>query len=113
MSEVTNLIISFSIGEDETSRINEVNLFFNNGRGFKINSADFEEGTNWLGKENRKRWYGGTKMLETPLYVGAFNHLDLEGLIEHMKELEWEEPENVQLIVKLQEADKFEIFELK
>ena len=113
MSEVTNLIISFSIGEDETSRINEVNLFFNNGLGFKINSADFEEGSNWLGKENRKRWYGGTKMLETPLYVGAFNHLDLEGLIEHMKEIEWEEPENVQLIVKLQEADKFEIIELK
>ena len=62
-----------------------------------------------IGKENRKRWYGGTKMLETPLYVGAFNHLDLEGLIEHMKEVKWEEPENVQLIVKLQEADKFEI----
>lgn len=113
MSEVTNLIISFSIGEDEKSRITEVNLFFNNGRGFKINSADFEEGTNWLGKENRKRWYGGSKMLETPLYLGAFNHLDLKGLVEHMKEIEWEEPENVQLIVKAKESDKFKIIELK
>tara|TARA_R110000765_G_scaffold235758_1_gene338702 strand:- start:5579 stop:5920 length:342 start_codon:yes stop_codon:yes gene_type:complete len=113
MSEVTSLIISFSIGEDEKSRMNEVNLFLNNGRGFKINSADFEEGTNWLGKENRKRRYGGSKMLEIPLYMGAFNHLDLEGLIDHMKELEWEEPENVQLMVKVQESDKFEIFELK
>lgn len=52
-------------------------------------------------------------MLEIPLYMGAFNHLDLEGLIDHMKELEWEEPENVQLMVKVQESDKFEIFELK
>ena len=113
MSEVTNLIISFSIGEDEKSRISEVNLFFNNGRGFKINSADFEEGRNWRGKPNRKRWYGGSKMLETPLYLGAFNHLDIEGLIEHLKEIDWEEPENVQLIVKTQESDTFKIIGIK
>lgn len=105
MSEVTNLIISFSIEEDEKSRINEVNTFFNNGRGFKIISADFERGTNWLGKENRKRWYGGSKMLETPLYIGAFNHLDLEGLILHMKMIDWKEPENVQLILKEQHSE--------
>ena len=113
MSEVTNLIISFSNGEDERNRINEVNSFFNNGQGFKINSADFEKGTNWLGKENRKRWYGGSKMLETPLYLGAFNHLELQGLIDHIKEIDWEEPENVQLIVKTQDSDKFMIIEIK
>ena len=89
-----------------------MNLFFNNGRGFEINSADFEKGTNWYGKENRKRWYGGSKMLETPLYLGAFNHLDLKGFTEHMKEIDWEEPENVQLIVKEQESDKFKIIKI-
>jgi len=113
MSEVTNLIISFSVGEDEKLRIKEVNLFSNNGRGFTINSADFEEGSNWLRKENRKRWYGGSKMLETPLYIGAFNHLDLEGLINHMKQIKWEEPENVQLILKEQDSDKFRIIEIE
>ena len=105
MSEVTNLIISFSPLEDETSRINEVNLFSNGDRGFNIISADFEEG-------NRKRWYGGSKMLETAMYIGAFNHLDLEGLIEHMKNINWEDQKSVQLIVKEENDDKFKIIEL-
>lgn len=109
MSEVTNLIISFSVGEDEISRIGKVNTFFNNGREFNIISADFERAKDWLGIEKREKWYGGSKMLETPLYVGAFNSLDLEGLLEHMKALDWNEPENVQLIVKDQFSDKFKI----
>lgn len=112
MSVVTNLIISFSVLEDEKSRIGEVNAFFNNGRGFKINSADFEEEESWPEKGSGKRWYGGSKILETPLYIGVYNHLDLEGLVAYMKTIEWEEPENVQLIVKEQGADKFKIIEI-
>ena len=50
--------------------------------------------------------------MEISLYLGAFNHLYLEGLIEHLKEINWEEPKNVQLIVKSQESDKFKIIEL-
>ena len=103
------LISSFSIGEDTRSRINEVNSFLNNGREFKITSIDFEEGTNWLGKANTNRWYGGSKMMETSLFMGAFNPLDLDGHVEHIKTINGEELENVQVIVKEQEADKFKI----
>ncbi len=112
MSDVTNLIISFSVIEDEKKRINEVNSFVNNGRNFKIISVDFEEGKTWFGRKRRKRWYGGSKVLETPLYIGAFNHLDKEGLVEHIRGIDWEEPENVQLIIKEQESDKFKIIEI-
>lgn len=113
MSEVTNLILSFSNVEDEKSRIYEVNLFFNNGRGFQIESADFEEGEDRFGKKNKKRWYGGSKFLETPLYIGAFNHLDFDGLKDHLRDIEWEQPESVQLIVKGPDSNIFEIIAIK
>lgn len=112
MSEVTNLIISFSIAEDESSRSSDLELFFNNGRGFKVTSADFEAFNDKEG-ENKKRWYAGEKCLETPLFIGAYNHLDLVGLIQHLKNIDWEEPENVQLIVKDQNSNKFKIIEIQ
>jgi hypothetical protein len=112
MSDVTNIILSFSVAEIESSRINEINTFANNGRGFNLVSADFEEGRNFMGRENRNRWYGGSKMLETPLFVGAFNNLDINGLVEHLRSLNWEEPENVQLIVQEQHEYKFKIIEI-
>lgn len=112
MSNVTNLIISFSIVEDEKNRMREVNAFQNNGHGFKINSADFQPEANWIGQKSKKRWYGGSNMLETPLYVGAYEDLDIEGLVHHMKMIEWEELENVQLIMKEQDSDKFKIVDL-
>ena len=109
MSVVTNLILSFSILEDERSRVSEINFFENNGRGFELATADFERENN---PSSNKTWYGGTKFLETPLYIGAYNHLDVEGLIEHLKIVNWEYPESVQLFLKEQESDKFRILEL-
>lgn len=112
MSDVTNLILTFSISEDEISKVQEINCFWNNGRGFNLISADFERGQTLFGKENEKRWYGGDKKLETPLFIGAYNHLDLDGLIEFLKGLEWNRPENVQLIVKEEGSEKFRLIEL-
>ena len=109
MSEVTNLILSFSSHEDQKSRLSEINLFQNNGREFEIVSADYERDPN---KPNEEVWYGGSKYLETPLFIGAINHLDMEGLLEHLKDVYWEEPENVQLIVKEPNTHKFRIIEL-
>jgi len=109
MSYVTNLILSFSIGEDEISRVDEINIFHNNGRGFKLKSADFEREIN---QESNRAWYGGSKFLETPLYIGAYNHLNIEGLIEHLKIVNWDYPEAVQLILKEQDSDKFRIIEI-
>lgn len=112
MSEVTNLILSFSVGEDEITKRDEIELFFNNGRGFKLTSADFEGEENLFEVKNPRRWYAGSKLLETPLFIGAYNQLDLDGLVEHLKSLTWQEPENVQLIVKCENDEKFRIIEL-
>ncbi|MFT3825135.1 MAG: hypothetical protein QM731_14525 [Chitinophagaceae bacterium] len=107
MSRVTNMIFSFSISEDEEERIKEVNAYQYRGLQMNLISADFNKDT-----ENRTVWYGGSKFLETPLYVGAFNYFDLEPFIEHFKTIKWEEPEYVQVIVKEQEENKFKILDI-
>ncbi len=112
MSVVTNLILSFSTSENEIIRIEEINTFSNNGRGFKLVSADYER---QFADEpyGVQTWYGGSKYLETPLFIGAYNHLDINGLINHLKTIHWEEPENVQLILKTQDSDSFEIMKIQ
>ena len=97
--------------EDEISRQSDLDLFFNNGKGFKVVSADFQSTQDQEDLE-KTRWYGGSKCLETPLYIGAYNHLDLDGLVEHIKNIDWEEPENVQVMFKNQNSNKFKIIEL-
>ena len=107
MSEVTNLILSFSIGEDEEVRLKEVNSFRYRDLEMNLVSADFNKNM-----DGSTAWYGGTKFLETPLYIGAFNHFDLDGFISHLKKINWDQPENVQVIVKGQWDEKFKILEL-
>lgn len=102
MSVVTNAILHMSNMEREEDRLNDVNKFFPPETGF----VDVDDPKLPTG------WYGGTKMLEAPLALGAFNHLDLEGLITHLKSIPWEEPQEVQLIVQEQEDEKFRIIEL-
>jgi len=59
-----------------------------------------------------ERWYGGTKYLEAALYIGAFNHLDLEALIAHIRSLDWPGPTSVQLIHKGQEESRFTVLDV-
>ncbi len=107
MSVVTNTILSFKAGEDfEEDKITAVNTFFR-GKGFVNADPDKDDGVGV-----RPGWYGGTKCLETPMYVGAFNGLDLECLVAHLRTIPWENPECVQLIVKEQEDEIFRIIGL-
>jgi protein associated with RNAse G/E len=102
MSVVTNLILHIGILEDEEDRIKDVNEFWEDGIGLvSFDSSDLPRG-----------WYGGTKMLEANLYVGAFNYLDLDEFITHLEKIRWEYPEEVQVIVKEQEDDLFRIIQL-
>lgn len=104
MSKVTNLIFSFAGYEDEVKRMEEVNRFPNNGRGLNLVSADADTVP--------RGWYGGSKFLEVPLYIGAINHLALEEFVDYLRSIEWVSPEYVQVIVKEQDDDKFKIIEL-
>ena len=99
MSVVDNCILSFDICEDY-EKITEINSFFNSvmhQKPFVNVDADFLP----------CGWYGGCKMLETPLFIAAFNYFPEELFLNHLKTLNWKYPENVQLIIKRQEEDKF------
>ena len=104
MSDVTNLLIAFSSGEDKEKIQQQLRQHINNGRPFNVVSVDAP--TLPLG------WYAGSKFLEAGLFIGAYNHLDLDELLTFMKSMTWHEPEDVQLIVKKQLDFKFSLIDL-
>lgn len=99
MSYVTNLILSFSVIENTLNRLKEINSYFEEGCGFVYVEDEILP----------RGWYGGTKYLEVELFIGAFNYLDEEELINHIKSINFEEPESVQLIIQRQYEDTFSI----
>lgn len=103
MSHVDNCILAFDICEDEETKIEEVNIFFNGKCKPFISCED---------PSLNVGWYGGSKALETPLYIAAFNCLEEDKFIIHLQNIEWKFPENVQLIIQRQDEDRFEIIQI-
>lgn len=101
MSEVTNLILTCSLGEKEEFVLSQINKFEINNKPFKMISIN--------DKKLPSAWYGGTKYMECCIFMGAYNYLNLNEFIDHLKSIEWEDPEDVQLIVRNQNEDRFKI----
>lgn len=102
MSVVSNIILSFSIMEDFREEDDKDVIILMDD----VNDWLTERGKGTFGGDVNDV-LGGTKHLETPVYVAAFNHFDIEAFIAFIKTLPWREPENVQLFVKGQEENKF------
>jgi len=99
MSHVTNVILNMGM---ESDKLESVNTFFEGETGFiSFDSDHLPHG-----------WYGGTKFLEVHAAIGAFNHLDLDGLKQHLKEITWEDPDDVQLLICDQEVSRFSVWNL-
>ena len=104
MSYVCDTILKFSILENEEKILDQVNGFFEDVTGFVMLDGDE------LPKD-AKHWYGGSKVFQTPIALGAFNYLDLDGLKKHLKEnVKWKHPEMVQLIYCNEDDDYFQIW---
>jgi hypothetical protein len=103
VSYVTNVILHIGILDDAKTRLQEVNHFFEEGLRPLISVDD---------PTLPRGWYGGDKMLECKISIGAFNYLYLDGLITHLKTIKWEEPESLQLLVKDGRDDKFRIVDV-
>jgi len=110
MSVVTNVILHMGCLDDEQGEklLAQVNEFFDNEdrdcMGFVlVDDPSLPEG-----------WYGGTKMLECTLAIGAFNYLDLGDLVEHLRQIKWPRyiQGNVQLMVKEQDHGRFRIIDV-
>ena len=104
MSEVTNLILTCSLGEKEEVVLSQINKFEVDDRSFKIVSIN--------DKKLPKGWYGGTKYMECNIFMGAYNYLNLNKFIRHLKSIEWEDSEDVQLIIREQHEDHFRIINI-
>ncbi|MCD6018560.1 MAG: hypothetical protein K0S53_1681 [Bacteroidetes bacterium] len=99
MSSVTNLIIHFSCSENRNDILNEINQYKIRENNLDIVSVD--------DFRLPKKWYGGTKMLEAELLLGAYNYLDIDDLILFLKEINWQHPEDVQIMYRAQDDFKF------
>ncbi len=104
MSVVTNVVFSYSIGEDISDRTKDVNRYFAPLIGL-VSCDNMDRAP--------RGWYGGTKMLETPLFIGSYNHLHLPDLLDHLRTIDWKYPEDVQLIVQEQDDNRFTILTLE
>ena len=106
MSWVTNIILHIPAvdARGPQGRIKDVNRFFDEipGKGFvSLDDPSLPKG-----------WYGGSKLLEANLYVGALNHLDLDSFVKHLQSIDWKEPNHVQVIVMDQEDLDFRIIRI-
>lgn len=105
MSRVTDIIITASLSED-CNHLTEQFKAFSSGDGpFKLVSIENEK--------LPKGWYGGSKFIEANIFIGAYNYLEIEKLIDFMKhQVQWQDPYVVQIIFKQQEDEKFQIVDL-
>ncbi len=88
MSVVTNAILSLGVAGKPILPL--VNKYFEPANGFVlVDDERLPDG-----------WYGGNKYLECELAIGAFDYLDLDDFIRHLRTLLWPFPGLVQLIVR-------------
>lgn len=106
MSVVTNLLLHIGISEEEDEQLKAINAFFTE------RAYPHEKPLVAMDTEEHHSWYGGTKHLECYLFVGAFNHFDLDGFIKHLKSLTWVASEDVQIILKEDNDTNFRIIDV-
>jgi hypothetical protein len=94
MSFVTTVILIFPGFEHEEERMKEVNSFSCKGSRLDLRSI---EGPN---KTQFKAWYGGTKGIIGRIYIGSFNHFEVENFLEHVSKVGWEKPETIQVLIR-------------
>jgi hypothetical protein len=100
MSRVTNAIITAHVGPhgDSDSEIDSVNGFLRETQGG--GSGEFVEVSQHA---------GGTKHMECRVYVSAFNHADTDVVVRAVEQAPWQDKEMVQLFIKEQEEDLFQL----
>ncbi len=108
MSVVTSVLLH--IGHDDRSKVDAIGRYMasKNHGGF----VDVNDGRIRRGLFRRDPWYGGEKYINDPLYMAAFNGLDIEGLIDFVRSLEYAEPEAIQLMILHEDDCKYRVIDL-
>jgi hypothetical protein len=105
MSSVTNVILTIPLYNDKEKLkiVKKINSFFEEEKGFVL-----------VDNENLPiGWYGGTKMLEAEILIGAFNYLNIEELIKHLRSIDWKDDHTTpQLMFRGQDDNCFTMIDL-
>lgn len=105
MSFVTTIILIFSKSENEEARIKEVNQFAYRGESIGLRSIE-----DAVGRDRNVLWYGGNRHVISSIYIGSYNHFDVNGFLMHLGYVNWEEPGIVQVLVKSEDEWNFNIY---
>jgi hypothetical protein len=99
MSRVTNVILTAHVGLQDGSdpEIDSVNKFLREAGGGYGEFVDVSEQA------------GGTKCMESRVYLSAFNHADTETILKAIDQAPWRDKDMVQVFVKEQEEELFRL----
>ena len=100
MSEVTSVLLAFSILEDADARLQEVN-------GWLAEADQLPLGDVW----RTDGAIGGGKRMESPLYAGAYDGFDLAGFLGFLRTVVWSQPDQVQVIVHGQHDTRWRVID--
>jgi len=53
------------------------------------------------------------KGIQCDIYIGGFNHFDIDGFVKKLNDCEFKFPECVQLFIKEEDYDQFEIWNIE
>lgn len=105
MSDVTSVILSFDALEEDDEN-GETEFYWNM---YRINAWLNECGYGVFGDVNDCA--GGRKALQKPVFIGAFDHFEVDLFCKFLRSLSWERPENVQVLVQGENERKFRLIE--
>ncbi len=118
MSVVANVVLMHSVSEPSRSdppvyfAHDQIELYFQTGD--NAGSIDSRRGLVACDNPDLPRgWYGGTKMLEVEVLIGAFNYLNVGAFVEHVGEVKWRYPDQVVLVVKHEHWDAPKVYRFR
>lgn len=105
MSQVTNVILSMGTNTDQEAKdyIAQVNHFFSSEN--TPNKQGFAYINDW--QYSQPGW-----LLEVDLAIGAFNYLNLDALVKHLRTIDWGDKASIQLLVREQNEWQFRIIDV-
>lgn len=87
MSQVTNVILKAAAGEYQIDKLNLLLAY----------ACPFVDSD----------YCAGDKHLEVNIYLGAFNHLDLDDFRRTVESVQWDYPESLQLFIQEDNDERF------
>ena len=101
MSVVTNILVTFSVGENYDDEHVAPPI---------IGINQWLEAEGYGALNDLVPHAGGRKCMECGVYGGAFNYLNTPAFMDAMRAQAWNDPKNVRVLVQGQNEDHFSVY---